>query len=352
MEIPSQILLIRLSSIGDILLTFPLIQALHRDYPGIIIDFIVGNDYEDVLKPIRPLLRNVIIYDKYKSQSETRRIRKLIRENYYPLIIDLHNNLRSRRLTILQPGKVNRFKKYRFRRFFYVKWRWNVFNVLPVWKRYLQTVPLNFQDCRFQPLNFRPETDIINQLKSEIQVLNTWKKCILIYPGARHFTKRWPLEYYSKFITMILEKTNHTIILSGSKDESVYIQPLTKLDQDRVFDTSGKYSLYENIVLVSLSDLIISNDSAPMHMAALLGKPQIAIFGNTVRRFGFYPENPNAVIMEDNTLSCRPCSHIGFDKCPKKHFGCMRNITPQKVFETINVLSNDQNSTKPSRRTI
>lgn len=335
MEIPSQILLIRLSSIGDILLTFPLIQALHRDYPRTAIDFIVGNDFEDVLKPIRPLLRHVIIYDKNNSGSETRRIRKIIRENHYPLIADLHNNLRTFRLTRGQNAVVSRFKKHRIRRFFYVKWHWNIFNVVPVWQRYMRTVPLNFQDYGFQTLEFPPESDIANRLTTDIPALDAGKKCMLIYPGARHFTKRWPLEYYEKLITMVLEKTDQTIILGGSKEESAYIRPLSKLDQDRIIDTSGKYNLYENFVLVSLCDLIISNDSAAMHMAALLGKPQIAIFGNTVRQFGFYPENPNAVILEDNTLSCRPCSHIGLDKCPKKHFDCMRNITPMMVLETI-----------------
>jgi len=335
MEIPSQILLIRLSSIGDILLTFPLIQALHRDYPETAVDFIVAKEYENVLKPVRPLLRNIIIYDKNKSQSETRRIRKIIRENYYPLIIDLHNNLRSRRLTIMQPGKVYRFKKHRIRRYFYVKKHWDIFNVIPVWRRYIQTVPLNFQECGFQPLDFQPDTDIINRLKTGIPALNSREKCILIYPGARHFTKRWPLEYYSKLIIMILDKTDQTIILGGSKDESTYIQPLNKLNQNRVIDSSGKYNLFENFVLVSLCDLIISNDSAPMHMAALLGKRQIAIFGNTVQQFGFYPENPNAILLEDKTVTCRPCSHIGFDKCPKKHFDCMRKITPEMVYKRL-----------------
>ncbi len=335
MIIPSQILLIRLSSIGDILLTFPLIQALQRDYPDTAIDFIIGKNFEDVLKPVRPFLRNVIIYDKSKSPSETRRIRKIIRENNYPLIADLHNNWRTFRLTTCQHTKVYRFTKYRIRRYFYVKRRWDIFNVPPVWKRYMQTVPLNFQGCGFQPMDFQPDADIVNRLKTEIPTLNSREKCMLIYPGARHFTKRWPLEYYSKLIIMILDKTDQTIILGGSKDESTYIQPLNKLNQNRVIDSSGKYNLFENFVLVSLCDLIISNDSAPMHMAALLGKRQIAIFGNTVQQFGFYPENPNAILLEDKTVTCRPCSHIGFDKCPKKHFDCMRKITPEMVYKRL-----------------
>ncbi|MDO9548595.1 MAG: glycosyltransferase family 9 protein [Candidatus Marinimicrobia bacterium] len=335
MEIPSQILIIRLSSIGDILLTFPLIQALHREYPGTAIDFIVGKDYEDVLKPVRSLLRQVISYDKKNGRSETRRIRKIIRENRYPLIADLHNNLRTFRLTRRQSAAVSRFKKYRIRRFLYVKWNWQLFPETPVRQKYMQILPLLFQDIGFQPLDFQPETGIVNRLKTDIPVLASKNQCVLIYPGARHFTKRWPLEYYERLMSLILKKTNYLILLGGSKDESTTIQPLAKLDKSRIIDTSGKYSLYENFILVSLCDLIISNDSAPMHMATLLGKPQIAIFGNTVRQFGFYPENPGAVIMEDNTIPCRPCSHIGFDKCPKKHFDCMRKITPEMVFAKV-----------------
>ena len=332
---PEQILLVRLSSIGDILLTFPLIQSLHHDYPNTAIDFIVGKEYRDVLTPVRHYLRDIIIYDKSKVFGESRRIRKIIRNNHYSLIADLHNNLRTRRLRPNRYTKIYRFKKQRIRRFFYVKWKWDVFDVAPVWKRYFQTVPLSFSKTDFQLRKFQADPAIVNQLKRDIQALDSGKKCILIYPGARHFTKRWPLEYYRQLISMILERTQYTIILGGSKDESAYIQPLTRLDQNRVFDTSGKYSLFENFVLVSLCDLIISNDSAPMHMAALLGKKQIAIFGNTVREFGFYPENPHAVIMEDNTVSCRPCSHIGFDKCPKMHFDCMRKIAPDIVLQQI-----------------
>ena len=335
MEKPSQILLVRLSSIGDILLSFPLIRALHRDYPDTAIDYIVRKDYEDVLTPVRSLLRQVITYDKKNGRSETRRIRNIIRENRYPLIADLHNNLRTFRLTCRQKCAVGRFKKHRIRRYFFIKRHWNIFTVDPVRQRYMQTVPLPFHNLGFQPLDFQAEIEIMNRLKKDIPALASNSKCVLIYPGARHFTKRWPLEYYEKLITMILEKTDHTIILGGSKAESAYIQPLVNLDTKRVIDTSCRYNLYENFTLVALSDMIISNDSAPMHMAALLGKPQIAIFGNTVRQFGFYPDNPNAIIMEDNTIPCRPCSHIGLEKCPEKHFNCMWKITPEMVFAKI-----------------
>lgn len=335
MKIPSQILIIRLSSIGDILLSFPLIQALRREYPDTAIDYIVGKDYADILTPVRPLLREVITYDKKKGRPETRRIRKIIREKEYPLIADLHNNLRTLRLTYRQSGTVTRFRKYRIRRFFYVKWRWNVYAADSVRRRYLQTLRLTFQDTGFRPLDFQPEKDIRERLIKDIPALAAHNRCVLIFPGARHFTKRWPLEYYQTLIHMLLAKTDLTIIIGGGRDEAAYVQPLLKPGQSRIIDACGKYGLYESFTLIALSDLIISNDSAPMHIAALLGKPQIAIFGNTVRQFGFYPENPRAVILEDNSVSCRPCSHIGYEKCPQKHFDCMRKITPAMVFEKI-----------------
>ncbi|HDP68593.1 MAG TPA: glycosyltransferase family 9 protein [Candidatus Marinimicrobia bacterium] len=335
MEIPSQILLIRLSSIGDILLTFPAIQALQHNHPETAIDFVIAREYQDVLTPVRHLLRNIIIYDKTKTGSETRRIRRIIREKRYPLIVDLHNNLRTRQLTLLQKGTVHRFQKHQLRRFCFVKWRWNVFNYPPVWRRYLSTIPLNLSDAAFHITEYKHKPAVISRLEADIPTPAEKRPVILIYPGARHFTKRWLPDYYQKLITLILEHTDYTIILGGSQAEAADNQRLAAIAPHRITDTSGKYTLSENFTLVSLCDLLISNDSAPMHIAALLGKPQIAIFGNTVRQFGFYPENPHAKIMEDNSVICRPCSHIGFEKCPKGHFNCMRNITPEQVFETL-----------------
>lgn len=335
METPSQILLIRLSSIGDILLTFPAIQALQRNRPDTAIDFVIAREYQDVLTPVRRLLRNIITYDKSKTGSETRRIRRIIREKQYPLIIDLQNNLRTLSLTVLQKGAVHRFRKHHLRRFCFVQWRWNVFNYPPVWRRYLSTIPLNPGDAAFRITESRIDPAVINRLKADTPALAENRPAILIYPGARHFTKRWLPDYYQKLITLILAETDYAVILGGSQAEAADNQHLAAIAPHRITDTSGKYTLSENFTLVSLCDLTISNDSAPMHIAALLGRPQIAIFGSTVRQFGFYPENSRAEIMEDNSVTCRPCSHIGYQKCPKQHFRCMRNITPEQVFATL-----------------
>jgi len=339
MEIPSQILLIRLSSIGDILLTFPLIRALHREYPDTAIDFMIFKRYEDMLKPVQSWLTNLIIYDKSDSRKENHRIRKIIQEKQYPLIIDLQNNLRTFCLTSSQSGKCHRFKKFRVRRFLFVKFGWQVYPENPVWRKYLQTVPLEFKDTAFYPIEFQPDPEIVDRLQTEYPVLKSNKRKILIYPGARHFTKRWSLDYYESLIRMILKQTDWQIIFGGSDEESEYVSALAKMESTRISDVSGMYGLYENFVLISLADLIISNDSAPMHMASLLGKKQLAIFGNTVRQFGFYPDNSNAIIIEDNSVKCRPCSHIGFEKCPKKHFDCIRKITPEMVFRKIRDIS-------------
>ena len=335
MAAPDQILLIRLSSIGDILLTFPLIRVLHREYPDTAIDYVIFKEYIDVLQPVRHWLRNVITFAKSDTLLEIHRIRNIIKERQYPLIIDLHNNPRSYRLTHHQPGNCYRFQKHRIRRFFYIKFGWKIYLEIPVWQKYIQTVPMEFQDTAFHPLDFQPDAKIIEQLMAEIPMLQSTKRILLIFPGARHFTKRWSLDYQESLIRMILEQTDWQIILGGSADESGCVTPLASLDNDRITDISGRYNLYQNFCLISLADLVISNDSAPMHMASLLGKKQLAIFGSTVRQFGFYPSNPNAVIIEDNSVKCRPCSHIGFEKCPKKHFDCIRKITPEIVFEQL-----------------
>jgi heptosyltransferase-2 len=93
--------------------------------------------------------------------------------------------------------------------------------------------------------------------------------------------------------------------------------------------------LLESIVLIQKSNIILSNDSAPMHISALFSKPQVAIFGGTTPQLGFAPLSPNALVIENEKLKCRPCSHIGRAKCPKKHFKCMKEITAEMVYENL-----------------
>ena len=333
---PQKILIIRLTSIGDIILSFPLIRSLKQHFPLAQIDFLVAAQFEELLQPVRPLISSVIPYDKTRDRDEIRRLRNQIKGDDYDFILDIHNNLRSRRLLFGLRVPVFRIRKYLVRRCLYVKFGWkSIYPEIPVYRKYLRASPVKLPEpVSFEIEDFH-EPEIEARLRAEIPALSASAKSIILFPGARHFTKRWPLEYYEALIRLILKKTAWNVIIGGDAGEAEYIRGMVILSHPRVTNICGKYSLLDTIVLIRHCDFVVSNDSAPMHIAALFGKPQVAIFGNTHRRFGFAPLNPTAVIIENNDLKCRPCSHIGFEKCPKGHLKCLREISPERVFDEI-----------------
>lgn len=332
-------MIIRLSSIGDILLCYPTIQVLRKRFPRARIDFLVAREFEEALSPFRPLLTSVLRYDRQNDKAEIRRFRRHIKQTGYDWIIDLHNSLRTRRLLWCSGSKTFRVRKYIIRRYLYIKLGWQLYPHIPVFRKYLASLPFRVDEGDYQmTIPDRPDPDQVSKMKSRLPVLSNNNKNIIIFPGARHFTKRWPLSYFAELINMILDRTAWNIILGGDEQDRHYLQPLLSNNSPRLIDASGRFSLRESFLLIRLGDALISNDSAPMHVAALYDKPQIAVFGNTVPRFGFAPQNSQAIIIENDPLACRPCSHIGYSKCPEKHFRCMRHIPPAQIFVALQQL--------------
>ncbi|RMF54462.1 MAG: glycosyltransferase family 9 protein, partial [Calditrichaeota bacterium] len=186
--------------------------------------------------------------------------------------------------------------------------------------------------------DLQPELHLSSEIKSRMgEIYSDLGKQhfkVIIAPGARHFTKRWLPEYFQKLIILIHEQMGWKTILVGDKSEKDWIARIQEgVPHGIVQDFSGELTLEETCGLISSAPYFISNDSGLMHAAAAFRKPQVAIFGGTVRELGFFPINPQAVVVENSGLNCRPCSHIGRPNCPKHHFKCMKEITPQQVFQ-------------------
>jgi heptosyltransferase-2 len=334
---PEKILIIRLSSIGDIILSYPLLMELNDKYPDCEIDYLIAQKYQDLLYPIRRKLHAILTFNKNRGPAQIIKYRRKIKDRNYDWILDLHNKPRSWILTIFTAAKTFRVNKYQIKRWLYIKFSWDIYPEIPVYQKYFNTAPVElqktekwyFKDCRNEKIK--------NRLSDKHPVLNQSKPVILIFPGAKHKTKQWPLKNYFELINKIIKQTDWIVILSGDKHDARAINK--KFENKRIINTCGKYNLIETMCLVSLCDMIISNDSGPMHMAAVFHKPQIAIFGSTVPRFGFSPYNDKALIIENKNLKCRPCSHIGYDKCPRDHFKCMRAITVPHIFRELSNLT-------------
>ncbi len=314
-----KILIIRLSSLGDILLTTPVIRALSKKYPNSQIDYVVKKQYSSSLQ-YNPLISSLYLYEKEKAKGVKEQIQKM----KYDLVIDLQNNLRSCALTLGLRTEVKRFKKPTFKKLLLV---WTKINQLkeikPIPMRYAETASLQLDDKGldlFIPENIKPK-------------LTTGQKYIGICPGAKHFTKRWPEEYFIELGNK-LSSQNFTVVIFGGKDDLELCEAVSSKIENSI-NLCNNDDLLRTASNMKQCQHIICNDSGLMHTATAVGVPITPIFGSTVSEFGFIPYQSNNTILENNSLSCRPCSHIGRSSCPQKHFKCMKEIKPNTVFDHI-----------------
>jgi len=318
----NKVLIIRLSSFGDVLLTTPLIRALKAHYKGAEIDFIVREQYYDLLT-LNPAINQIIVYENDKKKIAA--LRSRLTHNKYDLVIDLQNNLRSRLLLKGIGPPIVRFNKHSIKKFLLVKFKINMLKDLPpVPERYIKTVPglaVNNDGVEFY-------TD-----KNHNPLLTNGKISIGLCPGSRHFTKMWKKEYFIS-LGNLLSKNGYKVVLFGGKDDMDICSEISEKISGSI-NLSNDNDALQTAVDMKMCSAIVCNDSGLMHLASAIKIPVVVIFGSTVREFGFAPYKNKNIIVENNSLSCRPCSHIGKDYCPKEHFKCMSDILPELVFENI-----------------
>jgi heptosyltransferase-2 len=334
-----KILIIRMSSIGDIILTSPLIRQLRQKYPEARIDYLIRKEYTDLVR-YNPHLSNNIELDVRQGRAELKALREKIRHEKYDLILDLHRNLRSTYLrSFTGHSPLLKIRKNQILRFLLVKFKINLYakfygHPLSVAEKYLRAAAplgLTTDDMRLEV--HLPE-EVAEKGKTIWRELTAQNFQIIMAPGAKHFTKRWPPEYYTELIHRIYKKFGWRTLLVGGPDEVDVIKEIQlQAGNETQRSLAGKISLLETFAIIQQAPFFISNDSGLMHAAAAFQKPQIAIFGSTVKELGFSPVNPNAILVENHALKCRPCSHIGRTACPLTHFKCMRKVTPERVWE-------------------
>jgi ADP-heptose:LPS heptosyltransferase len=329
--LPKKILVIRLSSLGDVLLTTPLLRSIKENYPGAEIHYLTKGGFSAVIQ-YNPNISRVIKADNDIDFAGLRKLKKEIKAEGYDLIIDAHNNLRSFYLRLfLNPAKYV-FKKYSFRKFLLVKLKINLMKGLPpITERYCRIIPQN-KFIYTQPEIF---TDDDSELRDEKLLgelnLPMDKKIICIALSSNHFTKTYPAEYYSELINKF-DTGKFTFLLVGKGKDRVNIDLIKSHTGKNVIDLYDKLDIMELSELIKGCSLFISGDTGPMHIAEAVNANLIMLAGSSVREFGFYPQNNKSIVLENNNLKCRPCSHIGRSECPLVHFKCMKEIKPQSVY--------------------
>ncbi len=314
----NKILVIRLSSLGDILLTTPLLRTLKKKLPNSKIDFLLREQYKEAIVN-NPNLNSIIPIARDYKQSE---VKNKILESRYDLIIDLQNNFRSRKITLGIISEVVRFHKPWFKKFVLVKFKKNLFKeIIPIPVRYAQTIPEFSLD--------NSGLEIFTNFENKTKLSNN-ENHIGFCPGSRHKTKMWPEEYYIK-LGKLLTEMGKKIILFGGNDDLEVCRKISELIPDSI-NLANNNELLKTAEEMKKCKTIICNDSGLMHLALAANVPVIAIFGSTIKEFGFAPYKGKNLVLENNLLSCRPFSHIGLEECPKKHFKCMLEITPEQVY--------------------
>ena len=336
---PQRILVLRLSAIGDLVLTTPLLRDLRKRFPRAAIDMAVKEEFCELVRH-HPAVNLVHTVRKHEGLRGLLRLGMELRRRKYDVVLDLHRNFRTILLGLIS-GTQQRFgsHKHRLRRWFYVRFKWNTMaRIPPVWQRYMRAAaPLGVQEDDagteiFWTAQHEQEAD-------GVLLTAGWKrgqKMIGLAPGAGFFTKRWPLEHFVQLVAGILQEDGAcaVAVLGGAQDCSLG-QVLSQQGRARILDLTGKCSLLASAAIVKRCQLLVANDSGLMHLAEAVRTPVLALFGSTTKPLGFFPQLASSRVIENQRAKCRPCSHLGYRACPLGHFRCMREILPQQVFDQI-----------------
>lgn len=321
------ILIIRLSSLGDIVLTQSVAAVLRRKFAKVKIHYFTKSAFVPVVEAFG-CIDQIYAWEDYKSYSKLRKLADLKLD----LVVDLHNKFNTFLIKLLVGGKKTvTYNKQHFLRRRIVNHKTD--------KTISSTVDLYFsalQKAGIKAQKRNPELQPKQELSEKInKMIQPDQHNIAIFPGALHKTKQYPLAQMAKVIDSL--DNNIRIFLLGSKNENELTVILQKMVTKDVLNLCGELSIAELISFLDRMDLIMSNDSGPMHIAAALQKPQIAIFGATHPKLGFAPMNERAIILSAD-LDCQPCSLHGSSDCTKKHFNCMKSITAEILVDNLNML--------------
>lgn len=333
MKIQTQkILIIRFSSIGDIVLTTPVIRCLQLQL-GAEVHFLTKQSFQSVLAA-NPYLSKI-----YTIQKKVKEVLPALKAEKYNVIIDLHNNLRSWQVKLNLGVKSYTFDKLNFEKWLLVNFKINMLPNIHIVDRYLNTVK------QFGVINDRKGLDYFISKEDEFPISNFQlpisSSFIAFVIGAAHATKRLPTEK----IISICKKIQHPIILLGGPEDAERGEVIAKEAGNHVINACGKLKLNQSASVVQQSWKVITHDTGMMHIAAAFNKDIISVWGNTIPEFGMYPYDPTgenrSSTLEVKGLSCRPCSKIGYEKCPKGHFKCMKDIGEEE-FESLLAPSNSR----------
>ena len=341
-----KVLIIRFSSIGDIVLTLPVVRYAKKKM-NYEVHFLTKKSFESIL------IFNSHLDKIYSIDKKVSEVLPQLKLEKYDAIIDLHKNLRTLQVRWALRVPYFSFDKLNWEKWLMVNFKINRLPKIHIVERYLNTLaPLSLKgelDFTKGESSVLIENDAENSaglLNLEMELSHLKNKFLelanfldplgdggLVFAiGGAHATKRLPL---SKIISICSKIKSPIILLGGKEDATIGEEIVLNINEDRVVNMCGKTTLQESMQLIKNARKVITHDTGMMHIAASFKKEIISIWGNTIPEFGMTPFYEDGIdrniIVQVENLPCRPCSKIGFEKCPKGHFRCMQEIDEDKI---------------------
>ena len=343
--------LIRFSSLGDIVLQTPIIAWIKMKFPEAKISFITSKAFKDLISE-NPFIDEVILIDRLSGKEDRNQLKKIAKElnkkSPAPIVIDLHNTLRSKFLRFhLNKCLCFVVDKRSFLRKLLVWFKLDLLKKLSSHHfRVLEDIAFLF-DRRFDPDELRDFLDKNTicgneRLTQTVASFSSEKSSIegaylVVSPIASFENKRWPLKNYQNLIKRFLADTqfqNFKIVLVAGPDDEYCEQAIDGeiLAHQRFVNLQGKTTIKESAEIIGKSKFCISNDTGTIHMAEACGVPVITLFGPTSESFGFRPHLSKSIALSSQR-SCRPCSETGAKKCRYQSNLCMEDISIDEVWD-------------------
>jgi len=323
-------LVIQTAFLGDVILTLPLVQVLKRTNSQLMIDFVAIPAAKEVLAN-HPDISNVIIYDKHGDQKSLfafSELGRLLRANKYDLVLCPHPSFRSSMMARATKAGV----RIGFDR---SAWKNNFTSILP-WRFGVHEIDRNLSLLRPLGIDAARELPRLYPSDSDREKANAFMKLngiagrfAVVAPGTVWKTKQFPVRKMAEVADKLRGKFERVVLVGGVNDSRAN-DDFSDAD-NYVVSAIGKLPIMSSAEIIRRASLLISNDSAPVHIASAFSVPTVAIFGPTVRDFGFYPYHDKSAVVEVKNLSCRPCSIHGGKNCPIETFDCMEMIQSDDV---------------------
>lgn len=306
-----KVLVVRFSSIGDVVLTTPVLRCLHEQ-TGAEVHFLTKAAYA-------PLVAyNPHVQVVHELRDSLRKLLPELKRQNFDVLVDLHRNWRSRMVQMALGKPTLGFEKLNFQKWLLVNFKWNLMPQCHLVHRYLAAVePLGVKDDKYGLEIFLPQTlpPLSVQLPAEY---------VAFAVGGAHATKRMPVEKMKE----VLKQLDLPVVLLGGPAEAETGKALrATFGEGKIIDLCGRTTLLQSALVIRDAAAVLTHDTGMMHIAAAFRKPIVSVWGNTVPAFGMYPyygDDPDrSTVFEVKGLPCRPCSKLGHRRCPRGHFNCM-----------------------------